>query len=194
MDAASRVAPRAVGSKPSGAELVQDGFCHDRPCRVAGAQEQDVVRGVRHAGELIACSTRWPPQGSAGGAARLILHMSNARHPLSSAITIVGALAGGQKGFPGDACGIIDPRLFRSRVAASSLSLLSDAPPRPCAAARRPLAAPRHPLPVCRGDRDRVAAPASRLQNLPVSAKGRSRDRTGETPRADSGAVADSFS
>src|SRR5579864_4627055 len=50
----------------------------------------------------------------------------NARHPLAAAVAIVGAFAGGEKGFPGDAGRIVDPGFLRPGVAAIGLALLDD--------------------------------------------------------------------
>ena len=52
--------------------------------------------------------------------------MRHARLAFAGAVAIGGALAGGEKGFPCDARGVIDPGLLRLRVAASGLLLLDD--------------------------------------------------------------------
>ena len=52
--------------------------------------------------------------------------MCHARVAFAGAITIRGAFARGQKGFPRDARGIIDPGLLRFSVAAGGLTLFDD--------------------------------------------------------------------
>src|SRR5580704_3288712 len=48
MDAAFRLASRAVGAKFPRTELVQDRFRNDRTRRIAGAEKQHVVRSIAH--------------------------------------------------------------------------------------------------------------------------------------------------
>jgi len=55
--------------------------------------------------------------------------MRDTRATLSGAVAILRALARGEEGFPGDAGGIVDPRLFGLGVATRRLSLLDDGAP-----------------------------------------------------------------
>src|ERR1700716_668038 len=54
------------------------------------------------------------------------LGVCHARIALAGAVAVIRALAGGEERFPGDAGGIIQPRLFGLRVTAAGLSLLDD--------------------------------------------------------------------
>src|SRR6266852_9061515 len=52
--------------------------------------------------------------------------MGHARIAFAGAVAIGGALARGEKGFPGDSSRVINPRLLRLRIAAGGLTLLDD--------------------------------------------------------------------
>src|SRR5262249_4202986 len=54
------------------------------------------------------------------------LFMSDARLTFSGAVAVLRALARGEERLPGNARGIVDPRLFRLRIATGRLSLLDN--------------------------------------------------------------------
>src|SRR6516164_5477983 len=89
------------------------------------AEEQHIVGVIGHASPL-SCSARGSLRGRFAGAACGLFLMSDPRHVLATAVAIDRALAGCAERLPGDAGGIVDPRLFGLGIAAGGLALLED--------------------------------------------------------------------
>src|SRR5262249_38771661 len=125
VDAALGLAASTVGAERRAADLVEDRLSYDRARRIAGAQEEDVERLVRHACGLGRAAGGCRCRGGLWPAARRLL-VRHAHDAFAAAVAVVRALAGGEERLPGDSRGIVDPRLFRLGVAAGRLPLFDD--------------------------------------------------------------------
>ena len=127
----TRIAPvgSVLPSSASATSLVRVSAMMPEPTTVATSSAVPSASAARRRGRSKP-GIRWRRIGAACGTQHaLCFCMCHARVAFACTIAIGGAFAGGEKGFPGDSGGIVDPGFFRFGVAAGGLTLFEILPP-----------------------------------------------------------------